>query len=80
MPRKSSSVQMAKATKPVKKIPATENGPGVHILTKSRKSYVVSWNKDKHKFTLWHETDAGYEKMATANSPTDLYPLVDMQS
>lgn len=71
---------MTKAAKPIKKIPITENGPGVHITTKSGKVYIVSWNKERHKFTLWHKSESGYEKIAVANAPTDLYSLVDMKN
>lgn len=66
--------------KVVKSIPASENGPGVRMKTRSGAEYIVSMNRDKRKFTLWRCTDAGYEKMSVANAPTDLYQLVDLES
>lgn len=76
MPRKSSGVTMEKTEKVVKKIPTTENGPGVHCKTKSGQLFQISWNKEKIRFTLWRIVDGGFIKLATANSPLDLDPLI----
>lgn len=74
MPRKAAVAEMPKI---VKKIPASENGTGVLCKTKSGKEYQISQNTDKGKHTLWRKVDGGFEKVATAGSPYDLYPMID---
>lgn len=60
----------------VKKIPVSENGPGVLCTTKGGKQYKISQNTEKMKFTLWKVMENGFVKIATANSPLDLDELV----
>ena len=74
MPRKVAETVLSKA---VKKIPTSENGTGVLCRTKSGKEYRISQNTEKCKHTLWRKVDEGFEKMATAESPYDLYPMID---
>lgn len=66
-----------KSAKIVKKLPASECGVGVLCKTKSGKLYQISQNQEKKKHTLWRVLDGEYEKLAAANSPHDLYPLID---
>ena len=77
MPRKASSLSVDKERKVVKKIPASDCGTGVLCKTRSGKEYRIYQNPEKHKHTLWRIVDSGFEKIATADSPYDLYPLVD---
>lgn len=65
------------STKIVKKLPASEYGSGVLCKTKSGKQYQISQNPENKKHTLWRIVDGGYEKIATGDSPYDLYPLID---
>lgn len=58
--------------KTVKKIPASDNGPGVSCTTKGGNHYQISQNVEKMKFTLWKVVEGGFMKIATANSPLDL--------
>ena len=60
------------AEKTVKKIPASDNGPGVSCTTKGGNHYQISQNVEKMKFTLWKVVEGGFMKIATANSPLDL--------
>jgi len=60
----------------VKKIPSSENGPGVSCTTKNGLNYQISQNLEKMKFTLWKVTENGFIKIATANSPLDLDDLI----
>ena len=62
--------------KVVRKIPVTENGLGVHCTTKSGMEFQISQNTEKKKHTLWKIVAGGFEKVATANSPYDLYELI----
>lgn len=77
MPRKATDVVKEKASKVVKKLPASECGTGVLCTTRSDKRYQISQNPEKKKHTLWRIVDGGYEKLATGNSPYDLYSLID---
>lgn len=77
MPRKASAATIEKESKIVKKLPAADCGCGVLCRTRSGKEYSISQNPEKHRHTLWRIVDGGYEKMASADSPYDLYPLVD---
>lgn len=56
----------------VKKIPTSDNGPGVSCTTKGGKHYQISQNVEKLKFTLWKVVEGGFVKIATASSPLDL--------
>lgn len=72
--------QMAtKSSKVVKKIPPSECGTGVVCKTQSGKIYKITQNPDKGKHTLWKPLDDGYEKLATADSPYDLYEKIDWE-
>lgn len=77
MPRKNSSTTQKKTSKIIKKLPASECGTGVLCKTRSGKQYQISQNPEKKKHTLWLIVDGGYEKLATGNSPYDLYSLID---
>lgn len=77
MPRKAKPFTIEKPTKAVKKLPASENGHGVHYIAKSRKEYCISQNLEKMRFTLWRIVPDGYEKMATSDNPCNLYPLAE---
>lgn len=77
MPRKAASVVKEKASKVVKRLPVSEYGTGVLCKTKSGKQYQISQNPEKKKHTLWRIVDGGYEKIATGDSPYDLYALID---
>ena len=66
-----------KSAKIVKNIPTTDSAPGVTCVTKSGKKYRISQDADRGKHTLWRSVEDGYEKLETADSPYDLYPLVD---
>ena len=68
MPRKSADA----VSKVVKKIPTSENGPGVHCTTKSGSEYFITQCLEKARFTLWHKSKDGYEQLATAKSPLEL--------
>lgn len=61
----------------IKKIPISENGMGVLCKTKSGKEYRISQNIERRKHILWRKVDDGFEKIATAESPYDLYPMID---
>ncbi len=67
----------AKASKIVKSIPASDSAPGVTCVTKSGKEYRISQDAERGKHTLWRIVEGGFEKLETADSPYDLYPLVD---
>ena len=77
MPKKNTGVTKEKTSKIVKKISASECGTGVLCTTRSGKQYQISQNPEKKKHTLWRIVDGGYEKIATGDSPYDLYPLID---
>lgn len=76
MPRKAAVKSEIKDAKIVKKLPATENGPGVLCKTKSGQEYVISWCIEKMRFTLWRTVEGGYQQISTAKSPQDLYSQV----
>lgn len=75
MARKSGVVKETTA-RTVKKLPPSENGPGVLCTTTTGQQYQISQNIEKMRFTLWRVVNGGYVKMATANSPFDLEDLV----
>lgn len=68
MPRKATGTSV----KLVKRFPMSENGPGVHCVTKSGAEYFITQCLEKARFTLWHKTKDGYEQLAIAKSPLDL--------
>lgn len=75
MARKSGVVKET-SEKVVKKIPSSDNGPGVSCKTKNGQHYQISQNLERMKFTLWKVIDGGFIKIATANSPLDLDDLI----
>lgn len=62
----------------MKTLPKTEDGHGISCLTKTHGEYCISQNtsKTRGRFTLWKCTKEGYEKIALANTPQDLYPKI----
>ena len=88
MPRKATTSGDKKPTI-VKKLPTTEygagvhcitrSGAGVHCITRSGKEYQISQCPEKNRHTLWKVVDGGYEKVSTADSPHDLYALIDWE-
>ena len=77
MPRVSKTVKTEEAGKIVKKLPSSETGRSVHYTSKSRQEFEITQNPEKSKFTLWKVV--GFEKVATADSPYDLYPLAEKE-
>lgn len=69
-----------KVTRIIRKIPSSEYGAGVTCKTRSGKLYQISNNPERRKHTLWMIIDGGYEKIATGDSPFDLYQLIDWNS
>ena len=67
------------STKQLSKLPSSENGTGVTCTTLSGEQYYISQNTEKHKHTLWRIVDGNYQKIATADSPYDLYKKIDWQ-
>ena len=57
----------------VKKIPASEDGSGMRILTKSGAEWRITQNTKKKKHTLWRCVNGGFEKIAVADSPLALH-------
>ena len=76
MPRKATKSGEKKPTI-VKKIPTSENGAGVQCRTKSGMEYQITQCLEKQRHTLWKVVSEGYEKISTAESPHDLYALID---
>lgn len=64
----------------VKKIPASENGPGVECKTAEGIIYIISQCYAPRRFTLWEKKTGGYEKLATASTPTELYEKIKWES
>ena len=67
------------STKQTSKLPSSENGTGVTCATLSGEQYYISQNKEKGKHTLWRIVDGNYQKIATANSPFDLYDKINWE-
>ena len=67
------------STKSITKLPSSENGLGVTCITLSGEQYYISQNKEKGKHTLWRIVDGNYQKLATANSPFDLYDKINWE-
>lgn len=65
------------AKKVVKRIPATENGPGTEYTARSGNKYLITKNVNKPLFYLWRKTKDGYEKLCQMESPYDMYVLID---
>ena len=63
------------AKKIVSRIPASESGPNATHRTEDGTVYRVTRNPKKDQFTLWKQTEGGFEKIATKKSPLQLYPL-----
>lgn len=76
MARKSA---VEKQSKIIKKIPTSECGAGQICTTASGKQYRITQNPEKRKHTLWMVVNGGYEKLATSDSPYDLYPMIDWE-
>ncbi len=62
-----------------KTLPSSENGTGVTCPTNTGQQYYISQNKEKGKHTLWRIVAEGYQKVATADSPYDLYDKIDWE-
>lgn len=62
-----------------KTIPQTENGPRVRCLINDTE-WLVTWNKNTDKHTLWLCNNGEYEKITTKNSPLELYDIIDKLS
>lgn len=59
------------------KIPKSELlVPGVECRTRHHGVYVITANEARNKFTLWHETEGDYKKIASNKSLTALYDKV----
>ena len=78
MPRKAAALVFEKTKKISRSIPSSENGHGVLCKDKDGVQYTISNNPTKEHlaFTLWKHLEKGYEKIATGDAPTDLYPLI----
>lgn len=59
-----------------KKIPESENGPGVRCQTTSGQEYLISQCMAPRRFTLWKKVSGGYEKELTGQSPIELYDKI----
>lgn len=79
MPKKASVSTARDEQKTVKKIPTSDSGVRVLCRTKSGDEYTISQNpmKDRSRFTLWRNLSDGYEKVASADSPSALYQKID---
>ena len=65
------------STKQLTKLPSSEDGTGVTCKTLLGETYYISQSIEKRKHTLWKIIDGNYQKIATANSPYDLYEKID---
>ena len=63
-----------------KNFPASEVGPGVRCRTSSGAEYLIFQSPGKRRHTLWKAAEGGYEKIASADSPVDLYDRIDWES
>lgn len=69
-------LKFEKSKKLVKSIPAAECGPEQHIITNEGKSYLITQDTMRQKFTLYRAKNDGYERVATdSGSPTELNKL-----
>ena len=76
VPRKSLTENAGSKQRLVRKIPSSENGLGVHCTTKCGQEFQISQNNEKKKHTLWKIVPGGFEKIATGDSPYDLYDKI----
>ena len=76
VPRKSLTENAGSKRRLVRKIPSSENGLGVHCTTKCGQEFQISQNNEKKKHTLWKIVPGGFEKIATGDSPYDLYDKI----
>lgn len=63
-----------------RKMPASENGPGVRCTTKTGDEYIISQCFIPRRFTLWQVVSGGYRKIATADTPTELYEKISWET
>lgn len=76
VPRKSLTENAGSKQRLVRKIPSSESGLGVHCTTKCGQEFQISQNNEKKKHTLWKIVPGGFEKIATGDSPYDLYDKI----
>ena len=59
------------------KIPKSELlVPGVECRTQFQGNFVITSNELRNRFTLWKQTDDGFEKKSTSKSIMDLYDKI----
>ena len=75
MPRAATKTEEAKA---VRKLPASENGHGIHYKARNGREYCVSHCIEKERFTLWRIVPNGYIKMTSGDYPQDLLAVADL--
>lgn len=65
----------------VKALPKSEDGRGV-LCCVNGDTYHISHNtsKIKNAFTLWKDVSGGFEKLNTADTPQELYPLIGLNT
>lgn len=63
--------------KVVKRIPSVENGRGAVYTAMSGNRYKITKHTSKMLFFLWKPVSGGWEKLATMESPYDLYAMID---
>ena len=59
-----------------KRLPAGDTGPTYTYTNAQGEEYVITWCYTPKRFTLWKKMSDGYEKMATAQAPTELYSRI----
>lgn len=69
-------IKETEVTSVVKAIPSGEDGVGVLCKTRDGQLYRISQNTGKGIHTLWKVLEGSYEKIATGESPYDLYPRI----
>ena len=67
---------MAKEKKLLKAIPENEIQQ-VAQITKSGKTFWITFNQTKGRFTLWRKVGNEYERISTAANPLDFDELID---
>ena len=78
--RKKTATKELPALKTVKRIPGTENGSGVRCMTTSGREFLITQCLNTGTHTLWRTAADGYDKLASAKSPFDLYPMIPWES
>lgn len=65
----------------IKTLPKTEDGHGIFCKTHTEFDYQITQNtsKIKKRFTLWKIVPDGYEKISSADTPQELYALVEWE-